>query len=152
MRNKLGRHLVFLCADCHRTPLPASSLLTSARLRSKNLPGQRDTSRREYSIDSIPPVILAPAVFGGLVVTLWTYKCLMMVVFQNKIIYMPGVPPFSRSEKVADYAILCKPVEWREVAIKASDGTTVKLLTGSLASNGGADPVEPDVVVLYFQG
>ena len=83
--------------------------------------------------------------------TLWTYKCLMMVVFQNRIIYMPSVPPFSRSEKVADYATQCKPVVWKEHAIKAADGVTIKLLEGTIQCSDA--PREGlDVVVLYFQG
>jgi hypothetical protein len=75
----------------------------------------------------------------------------MMVVFQNRIIYMPSVPPFSRSEKVADYATQCKPVVWKEHAIKAADGVTIKLLEGTI--QGSDAPREGlDVVVLYFQG
>src|SRR6266498_2441351 len=58
---------------------------------------------RHFSLDVIPTVLLPPIVFSGLLLTLWAYKCFMMVVFQNKIIYMPNVPPFSRNEKVEDY-------------------------------------------------
>jgi hypothetical protein len=84
-------------------------------------------------------------------VTLWTYKCLMMIIFQNKIIYMSSVPPFSRSEKAADYVTQCKPVLWKEHAIKAADGVTIKLLEGTTKCSGG--PYKGlNVVVLYFQG
>jgi hypothetical protein len=75
----------------------------------------------------------------------------MMVVFQNRIIYMPSVPPFSRSEKVADYATQCKPVVWKEHAIKAADGVTIKLLEGTIQYSD-APCKGLDVVVLYFQG
>jgi hypothetical protein len=75
----------------------------------------------------------------------------MMVVFQNKIIYMPSVPPFSRSEKVSDYAAQCRPVEWVEVDLKAKDGTALKLLKGSLAAAADSDVAE-HLVVVYFQG
>jgi hypothetical protein len=54
-------------------------------------------------------------VFGGLVVALWTWKCFMMVVFQNKIIYMPGLPPNARRERIEDYKNQCGGIEWREV-------------------------------------
>lgn len=76
---------------------------------------------------------------------------MMMVVFQNKIIYMPSVPPFSRGEKVADYANRCRPVQWREHEIRAGDGTRIKLLEGRC---GNVDKEEEmrNVVVLYFQG
>ena len=109
------------------------------------------TRRRHFSLDAISPIILAPTVFGGLVVTLWTYKCLMMVIFQNKIIYMPSIPPFSRSEKLSDYAIQCRPVIWREVDIKACDGTKLKLLEGRIPFETGITKSRTTVVV-YFQG
>ncbi|KIW75010.1 hypothetical protein Z517_11781 [Fonsecaea pedrosoi CBS 271.37] len=74
-----------------------------------------------------------------------------MVVFQNKIIYMPSVPPFSRSEKVSDYASQCKPVVWVEHDLKAADGTAIKVLEGSIEAS--AEPeVKNHVVVLYLQG
>ena len=73
----------------------------------------------------------------------------MMVVFQNKIIYMPSVPPFSRSEKVADYATQCKPVEWREHNLRAVDGTALKLLEGSIRR---VETSLKRLVVVYFQG
>jgi len=84
-------------------------------------------------------------------VALWTYKCIMMVVFQNKIIYMPSVPPFSRSEKVEDYAAQCRPVEWHEHPLRSIDGTALKLLEGSIQQSSGK-PVTKRIVVLYLQG
>ena len=83
--------------------------------------------------------------------TLWTYKCMMMIIFQNKIIYMPSIPPFSRSEKVSDYATQCRPVVWKEHAVKASDGVAIKLLEGT-AEMAGSSNRAGHVVVLYFQG
>ncbi len=73
----------------------------------------------------------------------------MMVIFQNKLIYMPSVPPFSRSEKVADYANQCRPVVWKEHDLRAADGTALKLLEGRVERV--AKP-RKRVVVLYFQG
>lgn len=108
--------------------------------------------RRSFSgLDVLPAVLIPPTVLGGLLVTLWTYKCLMMIIFQNKIIYMPFVPPFSRSDKVADYATQCAPVVWNEHVIKAADGVTVKLLEGTTECSG-APCKGRDIVVLYFQG
>ncbi|RVX67079.1 hypothetical protein B0A52_08322 [Exophiala mesophila] len=76
-----------------------------------------------------------------------------MVIFQNKIIYMPSVPPFSRSEKVEDYATQCGPVRWQEHDVKSSDGTIIKLLEGSMASASlPLSPGKRQVVVLYLQG
>jgi hypothetical protein len=107
--------------------------------------------KRNFGLGSIPALLVPPAVFGGLLVTLWTYKCLMMVVFQNKIIYMPSVPPFSRSERVGDYEAQCRPVVWAEKDLKAADGTALKLLEGSIIASGDSDEAE-QVVVVYFQG
>lgn len=78
----------------------------------------------------------------------------MMIIFQNKIIYMPGMPPFSRSEKVEDYANACKPVLWTEHAIQSGDGTQLKMLEGkiSTANDTTGDMFRRNVVVVYFQG
>lgn len=131
------------------TPRPA---LKPWRVQQPAGPGTI-SPRRHFSLESIPGILLPPLVFCGLLTTLWTYKCLMMVIFQNKIIYMPSVPPFSRSEKVEDYATQCGPVRWEEHEVKSSDGTIVKLLEGSMrSSNHSLSPVQRQVVVLYLQG
>ena len=110
-------------------------------------------ARRELGLEAVPAILVPPVVFGGLLVTLWTYKCLMMVVFQNKIIYMPSVPPFSRSEKVAEYANQCKPVQWKEHDVRAVDGTALKLLEGSIdRGDVRAQSQASRLVVVYFQG
>ncbi|KAG6999644.1 hypothetical protein G7Y79_00033g068320 [Physcia stellaris] len=102
------------------------------------------------------------SVFLGLLVTLWAYKSLMLVVFQNKIIYMPSVPPFSRSEKIEDYAASCRPVVWREERIKAADGTKLALAVGEIPREMSKQDEDESkvlvhgrrrrVVVVYFQG
>lgn len=107
--------------------------------------------RRNFGLQSIPAVLLPPVVFGGLLVTLWAYKCMMMVIFQNKIIYMPSVPPFSRSEKVGDYATQCNPFTWSEADIKAADGTAIKVLESG-PNSGQHIKQHQSVVVLYLQG
>lgn len=75
----------------------------------------------------------------------------MMIIFQNKIIYMPSMPPFSRSEKVEDYVNQCKPVTWTEHDIKSLDGTKLALLEGTLPKRDGATSFK-HVIVVYFQG
>ncbi|EON69440.1 hypothetical protein W97_08700 [Coniosporium apollinis CBS 100218] len=74
----------------------------------------------------------------------------MVVLFQNKIIYMPSVPPFSRREKMADYANICKPVHWEEKRIRSLDGTEVALCVGGIEIS--ADRSNKEVIVVYFQG
>ncbi|KAK5099088.1 hypothetical protein LTR70_001238 [Exophiala xenobiotica] len=74
-----------------------------------------------------------------------------MIVFQNKIIYMPSMPPFSRSEKVVDYASQCKPVVWVEHGIQSLDGTKLVLLEGAVPWDKALAP-RKHIVVVYFQG
>lgn len=106
---------------------------------------------RNFSIDTLTTILIPPAVFGGLLVTLWTYKCLMMIIFQNKIIYMPSIPPFSRSEKVSDYEVQCRPVVWKEHEIQTADRVAIKILEGR-SSKSIPHEGRKSVVVLYFQG
>lgn len=76
----------------------------------------------------------------------------MMIIFQNKIIYMPSMPPFSRSEKVEDYANACKPVTWTEHSIRSTDGTHLKLLEGKAVATEAMNECHQQTVVVYFQG
>lgn len=75
----------------------------------------------------------------------------MLIIFQSRIIYMPNMPPFSRSEKVADYASECKPVTWEDHPIESMDGTRLRLLEGSIAEQSD-DARRDRVVIIYFQG
>lgn len=43
------------------------------------------------------PLGLMASVFVGLPTALWSYKCLMMIAFQRKIIYMGFLPPGART-------------------------------------------------------
>ena len=85
----------------------------------------------------------------------------MLVLFQNKIIYMPSVPPFSRSEKIVDYAAGCRPVVWREERIRAADGTKLAVAVGETPKKVQVEEVRASrqvvkrrsrVVIVYFQG
>lgn len=114
---------------------------------------------------SLPAALIPPAVYIGLALTLWAYKCAMMVIFQNRIIYMPSIPPFSRSERIEDYAGQCGGVRWEERRIRSVDGVEIALCVGEVpgekakASTNVDDMVKGNmnkrkrrVVVLYFQG
>ncbi|KAL8648922.1 MAG: hypothetical protein Q9226_005791 [Calogaya cf. arnoldii] len=107
--------------------------------------------RRRLSVSTI---LTPPLVFTGLLVSLWTYKCLMMVIFQNKIIYMPSVPPFSRSERIEDYAKQCGGIIWKEESIKAADGVDIALAVASVNGIKGEMKKEEasHVAIVYFQG
>ena len=98
-----------------------------------------------------------PAIFVGLMATLWIYKCCMMIVFQNKIIYTPAIPPFARSERIESYAKSCFPVEWKRHSITSGDGTSITLAVGterfeSLRATTVTTAASQNVVILYFQG
>ena len=88
-----------------------------------------------------------------------------MVIFQNKIIYMPGIPLGARRERIEDYAESCSGIQWREVKIPVEDGV---ILGGAVAEVvrtmnkrvSGKSRVESlpgkrrrrKVLILYFQG
>ncbi|KAJ2989627.1 hypothetical protein NUW58_g3377 [Xylaria curta] len=77
-----------------------------------------------------------------------------MVVFQNKIIYMPGLPPNSRREKINDYRDRLGSILWREERVRAADGTDLALCVTDLDLGSKRDSHSPDTAfyILYFQG
>ncbi|PHH83704.1 hypothetical protein CDD82_4666 [Ophiocordyceps australis] len=97
---------------------------------------------------------LPPLLFTGLVISLYTWKCCMLVVFQSFIIYNPFIPPDSRTVRIADFAKQCRDFEWREKRIKASDGTQIALCTNELECAGAASKAHDPtyVYIVYFQG
>jgi pimeloyl-ACP methyl ester carboxylesterase len=99
----------------------------------------------------LPTVLVPPVVFTGLLLALWTYKVVMTVVFQEKILYMSYMPPQTRSERTEDYAATCKPVQWEEVRIKSLDGTNISLGVGSMPPPASIMPTK-ETVIVYFQG
>ncbi|KAH9906289.1 alpha/beta-hydrolase [Xylariomycetidae sp. FL2044] len=123
-----------------------SSLTTTCRINTLTLP-----CRRHFHFDG--PMLL-PVAYPGLFLALWTWKCLMMVAFQNKIIWMPGLPPNARREKIADYTSRCGGIPWREERIRAADGTDLALCVADVDARQGTLSAGPDVVfyILYFQG
>jgi hypothetical protein len=108
------------------------------------------THRRSFVV--IPTVLLPPVIFAGLVVSLWTWKCFMMVVFQNKIIYMPGLPPNARRERIADYKNQCAGITWRVEKTRSLDGTSISLCVASVESESATMLKRKEIYLLYFQG
>lgn len=77
----------------------------------------------------------------------------MMVIFQNKIIYMPSVPPFSRRERIEDYVKQCRGMEWKEERIKTADRVDIALAVASVT--GVKEEIRKEashVAIVYFQG
>lgn len=80
----------------------------------------------------------------------------MLVLFQDKIIYMPSMPPLSRYEGIEDYAKECRGMKWDEVRFKSLDDTRLAMCLGSTSildnkSVAGKGRVKR-IVVLYLQG
>lgn len=73
-----------------------------------------------------------------------------MVLFQNKIIYMPFLPPNARSDTIVEYSSQCGGIKWNEEHIKSRDGTDIALAVAEVGSEKQYAAVEK--VVLYFQG
>ncbi|KAK5171007.1 lipin Ned1 [Saxophila tyrrhenica] len=116
--------------------------------------GQEDREATPRRSEDLVAIVTPPLIFAGLVLTLWTWKCLMMVVFQDKIIYMPNMPPFSRSETMEEYLPQCQPVDWKMQHVKSKDRTKLAVCCGSMASTSKTldDASRTRVVICYFQG
>lgn len=106
-----------------------------------------NTSLQQVRSIHIPPPLLPPLIFAFLFLSLWAWKCLVLILFQNQIIYMPSMPPFSRSEKIKDYVSSFGDYWWREERVRSADGVEVALVVGEFVAGEGGD-----VVILYFQG
>lgn len=99
----------------------------------------------------IGDVLIPPAIFTGLFLVLWCWKCIMLIIFQNTIIYNPFMPPDARSLRIADFAKQCGGVQWREERLKSLDGTEVALCVADVPALNAA--VQPKILyILYFQG
>lgn len=132
--------------------IPQRMAFHDVRLSSRSRMSQRGTiQHHRRTFLNLPNFLVPPVVFTGLFVTLWIWKCCMMVVFQNKIIYMPGLPPNARSETIADYESQCGGIEWKEEKTSSADGTRISLCVARV-DNGIASEASERVYVLYFQG
>ena len=99
-----------------------------------------------FSLAAIHPVILAPLVFAGLTLTLWSYKCLMLILFQSRIIYMPYLPLGARADTLDAYAPACRPLVWRAHTLRTPGARL------AVASTTAGPPTGPHVLIAYFQG
>lgn len=77
-----------------------------------------------------------------------------MVLFQNKIIYMPFLPPNARSDTIEEYEAWCGGVKWSEKHIRSEDGIDIALAVTEvgLEKKEVGEKVGHEKVVLYFQG
>jgi uncharacterized protein len=106
----------------------------------------------------IHTALMPPLIFFGLFITLWSWKCIMLVVFQNTIIYNPFLPPDARRLRIADYARHCGGIRWREETIRSLDRTHLSLCVCEVDSavpsraTGAARTHRTTVYILYLQG
>lgn len=112
---------------------------------------------RTLFTESIPPILYPPAIFVGLLLGLWTWKCFWIIVMQNKLLYLSWLPPFSRSDKIAEYEAECRPVKWEEKQIRSLDGTKLAVCEGYIPTKDNEKSIiagkkTKSVVICYFQG
>lgn len=83
-----------------------------------------------------------------------------MVVLQDRIIYMPSMPPFARRERVEDYCPSGgkvgeggRGVRWVVEGVRSGDGVEVRVVVGGVGGGeDGRGGRRRNVVVVYFQG
>ncbi|KAL4994706.1 Alpha/Beta hydrolase protein [Aspergillus recurvatus] len=110
-------------------------------------------------VSSIPTILIPPAIFFGLLLSLWTWKCFWIVLLQDKLLYLSWLPPLSRSENIEDYAREFRGVQWSETFITSLDGTRLAVCEGRLPAPAKRDESAKEkkkkkvrVVICYFQG
>ncbi|RAK78984.1 alpha/beta-hydrolase [Aspergillus fijiensis CBS 313.89] len=107
--------------------------------------------KRTLFTTTLPPILIPPTIFLGLLLGLWTWKCFWIVLLQDKLLYLSWLPPLSRSETIAAYEPACRPVQWTTQQIRSLDGTKLTVCEGRLPLPGQPPP-KKTVVICYFQG
>ncbi|GLB38816.1 putative alpha beta superfamily protein [Lyophyllum shimeji] len=97
-----------------------------------------------------PSAVVVLSIIVGLPVALWTYKSLMMIIFQRKIIYMGYLPIGARKERLADMPpAYTAGMDCEEIHLPSADGAAQ--LSGLVVRpKGQTEP--PKAVIVYFQG
>jgi len=80
-----------------------------------------------------PPLVLGQLLFG-----LWAYKvehflsctlislqCLMLIIFQNKLIYLPYIPAGARKETIQEYRPQLLGFDWTTSEVRTRDGKSL---------------------------
>ena len=139
---------------------PLTSLRLTRRPLQPSPPRYRRLGYTQVRRLHLNPILTPPLLFCGLLAALWTWKCTMLAVFQNKIIYTPGLPPNARRDTIADYESECHGIQWREERIRSADNTKLALCVAEVCSSGDRKPLTPvmtsagrtPIYILYFQG
>ena len=137
-------------------PFPLAALRLTRLAPPRSHPWRCRVDHAQIRRLHLNPFITPPLLFCGLLAALWTWKCIMLVVFQNKIIYMPGLPPNARRETIADYEAECRGIQWREERIRSTDNTKLALCVADVRAERPAKAslaaTRTPVYILYFQG
>ncbi|KAF8630058.1 hypothetical protein AX17_005503 [Amanita inopinata Kibby_2008] len=98
-----------------------------------------------------PSILTILSIVTGLPIALWSYKCLMMIFFQRKIIYMPYIPLGARQEELTTHVppSLLQGIDCEQVSVQSEKGVT---LSGILIQPANSKREDPDTLLVYFQG
>ncbi|BGO98298.1 hypothetical protein NBRC10513v2_002690 [Rhodotorula toruloides] len=98
----------------------------------------------------------------GLPTALWVYKCIMLVLFQRKVIYMPWLPPGSRDEPLSAVTATGEMGDMRVKEVRIESAEPTKWLRGKVEvrtievgwteEENAMATKRPHVVILYMQG
>ncbi|GAA5849716.1 hypothetical protein JCM9279_001991 [Rhodotorula babjevae] len=117
-----------------------------------------------------PPWLFLAEVLLGLPAALWAYKCLMLVLFQRRIIYLPSVPPGTRNESLddgersSDRDASLGGLRWREVKVTSEEptrwlrrpvelrGIEMSWSEDAEVASAAGSATRQKVVVVYHQG
>ncbi|PYH86307.1 alpha/beta-hydrolase [Aspergillus uvarum CBS 121591] len=141
------------CPPCYPSRATIHNSRPTPRLNQRSI--QRATHlfypafKRTLFTTSLPPILIPPTIFLGLLLGLWTWKCFWIVLLQDKLLYLSWLPPLSRSETIAAYEPECRPVQWTTQQIRSLDGTKLTVCEGRLPRR---QPPKKTVVICYFQG
>lgn len=86
----------------------------------------------------------------------------MMIIFQNKLIYLPYIPYGARKETIQDYTLHLLGVDWTTTEVKTQDGKKLSTcVTEIRLANPHAETLltllrkkveAQQVMIVYFQG
>ncbi|OZJ06023.1 hypothetical protein BZG36_01109 [Bifiguratus adelaidae] len=92
------------------------------------------------------------AIVAGLPIALYTYKCLALVAFQNKLIYLSYIPLGARQETLDDYKTELHGLLVTEAECTTQDRKRLRGIVVQRNDLASLDKTGPEAVLIYFQG
>ncbi|KAH9463811.1 hypothetical protein Pst134EA_015892 [Puccinia striiformis f. sp. tritici] len=96
------------------------------------------------------PWLLVGQLLLALPTALWTWKCLMLVVFQRRLLYMPYFPPGSRTQELDPADPMLRGLTVRKLSFAPVDGSP--RLDGLLLTPSSLGSRPPEGLIYYLQG